>query len=92
MTPEIASATPDPIRTRMFFLALASPDRRREIVRSAIENTRMALTAAERRRTARPTANGSGLQRLASEGVLYELRARLDWLMWLAGELHHLER
>jgi len=86
ITPEIAAATPDPVRTRMYFLMLLDPRRRREIVRVAIESTRAALGEAERRRSARPIGDGDEFRRLASEGVLFELRARLDWLRWLDGQ------
>jgi hypothetical protein len=90
ITPDTAAATPDPIRTRMFFLMLAQPPRRAEIIKSAIESTQAALDEAERRREARPIGAGSELGRLASQGVLYELRARLKWLNWLAQEVARL--
>lgn len=87
ITPEVAAPTPDPIRTRMFFLGLAEPQRRTEIVKAAIENTRAALDYAERRRRARPMDKGDEFSRLASEGTLFELRARLDWLAQLLENL-----
>jgi DNA-binding PadR family transcriptional regulator len=80
ITPELAAATPDPIRTRMFFLMFLDAQRRGEIVATAIESTKAALHEAERRRSARPLSQGDDLARLASEGVLFELRARLEWL------------
>ncbi len=89
ITPEIAAATPDPIRTRMFFLMFVQPKRRLEIIKTAIESTEAAIQEAERRRLARPGGDGADLRRLASEGVLFELRARLDWLKWLRAEIAH---
>jgi len=83
ITPEIASATPDPIRTRMFFLTLVGPRQRSGLITSAIESTKAAIQEAERLRLARPLSKGLDLRLLASEGVLFELRARLDWLRWL---------
>ncbi len=91
ITPELAAATPDPIRTRMFFLMLVNPQKRSDIIQSGIESTNAALVEAERCRQARPTGVGSELGRLASEGVLFELRARLDWLTWLAHQVSRLE-
>jgi len=86
ITPEVAAATPDPVRTRMFFLMLVNPEQRPEIVRSAIDATQAALDEAEQRRSARPMGSGSELRRLASAGVLFELRARLEWLRLLQAE------
>ncbi|HXH00657.1 MAG TPA: PadR family transcriptional regulator [Xanthomonadaceae bacterium] len=86
ITPEIAAATPDPIRTRMFFLMCVGPQRRPEMIKSAIESTEAAIQEAERRRLARPHRDGVDPRHLASEGVMFELRARLEWLRWLLGE------
>lgn len=87
ITPEIASATPDPIRTRMFFLTLVAPRRRSGLITSAIESTKAAIQEAERLRLARPLSSGVDLSLLASEGALFELRARLQWLRWLQGKV-----
>ena len=87
ITPDTAAATPDPIRTRMFFLTVVEPPQRRAIIASAIENTKAALEDAERRRNERPVSEPSDVRRLASEGVLFELRARLEWLTWLDAQL-----
>jgi DNA-binding PadR family transcriptional regulator len=87
MTAETAAATPDPIRTRMFFLMLLEPSRRTEVVLTAIESTKAALDDAQRRRSARALNEADDLRRLASEGVVFELRARLAWLYWFHAEL-----
>ncbi|MFN3667896.1 MAG: PadR family transcriptional regulator [Brevundimonas sp.] len=81
-----ASATPDAIRTRMFFLALASAADRRDIISAAVRSTEIALSTAEQTRLARPPSQGTDWARYASMGVIYQLRARLDWLRWLAQE------
>ena len=87
ITPDIAGPAPHPVRTRMYFLGLLSSAKRSAIIRKAIESTRSAAAEAERRRTARANAEHDDIvQHLASEGVLYELRARLQWLEWLERE------
>lgn len=87
ITPDIAAATPDPIRTRMFFMMLVQPEQRPELISSALASTQAALDRAEQLRLTRPQAQGSDLGRFASEGVVFELRARLDWLHWLEEQL-----
>lgn len=85
--PEIAAPTPDPVRTRMFFLMGIDAPHRAEILRAAIAATQAALAEAERIRDARPATDATDLRRLVSEGALYQLRARLEWLRWLQAEL-----
>ena len=87
ITATTAAATPDPVRTRMFFLTFLPPARRTEILRKAIEGTEAALQDAEQRRESRTPSKANEVQRLASEGVLFELRARLEWLRWFSAEL-----
>jgi DNA-binding PadR family transcriptional regulator len=77
ITAEVAAATPDPVRTRLFFIDLLNPADRIAIFDRAEESTRAALAHAERRRAERPR---DLVTDLISEGVLSELRARLDWL------------
>ncbi len=86
ITPETAAATPDPIRTRMFFLKFVDAKRRPGVIRSAIDSTESALQLAEQRRLVRPHRPAPDLRYLASEGVMFELRARVDWLKWLQSE------
>ena len=74
-----AAATPDPVRTRMFFLGLLPPEQRRAAVANAIAATQAAIHQAELRRARRPQA-ANDLERLSTEGVFLELRARLEWL------------
>lgn len=87
ITPEMAGPTPNPVRTRMYFLGILSSARRTAVLRTALKSTRAAATEAERRRASRVGAERDGIvQHLASEGVLYEVRARLEWLEWLERE------
>lgn len=87
VTASTAAATPDPIRTRMSFLTFVEPARRRDMVELALASSEAALLAAEQLRETRPPVDGADLGRLTSEGVLFELRARIDWLRWLRGEV-----
>ena len=87
ITPEMAGPTPNPVRTRIYFLGILNSSEGSAILRKAIASTRAALDEAERRRTARVSADSDDVvQHLASEGVLYELRARVAWLEWLERE------
>jgi DNA-binding PadR family transcriptional regulator len=87
LTVKIAAATPDPIRTRSHFLRLLDEKGRRKFLAEARKQTEAALAIAERRHQARVAAKASKLEYLPSTGVLYELRARRDWLDLLAREL-----
>lgn len=87
----IAGPTPNPIRTRMYFVGIVDAAERLAVVQQAIESARLALAAAERARVERVAAGaGDALQHLASEGVLFELRARLEWLVWLEAQLREM--
>ena len=91
ITAEVAGPTPNPIRTRMYFVGIVNPAGRLAIIQQAIESTRAALVAAEHARVERASAGaGDAMQHLASEGVLFELRARLEWLTWLEAQLREL--
>ena len=93
ITPEMAGPTPHPIRTRMYFLGLLTSAKQSAIIGRAIESTRAAMAEAEQRRATRVKGERQELvQYLASEGVLYELRARLDWLEWLEREAAQLDQ
>ena len=88
----MAGPTPNPVRTRLYFLGILNSSKRSAILRKAIVSTRAALDEAERRRTARVSAESDDVvQHLASEGVLYELRGRLAWLEWLEREAARLD-
>ena len=92
ITPAIAGPTPSPIRTRMYFVGIVDGEKRTAIIRRAKESTSAAIAAAERGRAERSAAGTSDLlQHLASEGVLFELRARLEWLTWLEAQVRDLE-
>jgi DNA-binding PadR family transcriptional regulator len=77
ITVEVAAATPDPVRTRLYFLSLLGPAARTVMLEQAEASTRGALLEAERRRAER---SEDDVSRLISEGVISELQARLTWL------------
>jgi DNA-binding PadR family transcriptional regulator len=88
ITPETAGPTPNPIRTRMYFVGIVDGAKRSAVIRQAKESTSAAIAAAQEARAARATSNAAdNVQHLASEGVLFELRARLEWLTWLEAQL-----
>jgi len=76
----IASATPDPIRTRCYFLSLMTRFDRDRFLDDALRSTEKALASAEAIRNDRLKAKLGSLQHLVSEGVIFELAARRDWL------------
>ena len=84
---ELAAATPDPIRTRAHFLRLLDRKARRRFIAEARKSTEAALAIAQRRCDARTAAGASKADCLPGVGVLYELRARKDWLDLVAREL-----
>jgi DNA-binding PadR family transcriptional regulator len=87
ITPETAGPTPNPIRTRMYFVGIVDGAKRSAVIRQAKESTSAAIAAAQGARAARATSTANNVQHLASEGVLFELRARFDWLTWLETQL-----
>ena len=86
-TIETAAATPDPIRTRAHFLRLLPRTGRRKFIDDARKSTEAALAGAEQRTADRIAAGATKEQYLPGLGVVYELRARRDWLALLAREL-----
>ena len=86
-TIETAAATPDPIRTRAHFLRLLSKAARRKFLTEAQESTAAALAEAEQRTADRIAAGATKEEYLPGIGVVYELRARRDWLELLTREL-----
>ena len=91
ITPEMAGPTPNPVRTRMYFLGMLHSTKRSAIITRAIESTRAAMAVAEQGHAERMAAgSGDVVQHLASEGVLFELRARLEWLNWLEEQVRDL--
>ena len=84
VTPEIATATPDPIRTRMYFLDLLGGEEREQLIRDARRLTEEAIAIAMRRLEERSNRQPAEWEQRAAHGVLYELRARRKWLRWLA--------
>jgi DNA-binding PadR family transcriptional regulator len=83
--PEIARATSDPVRSRIFFLdVLDDPKEQTELLVAAENETRHALK--ERQRDLERSAVGDPV-RLASMGSVFELKARLGWLRWAKKEI-----
>jgi DNA-binding PadR family transcriptional regulator len=80
LDPEIAAPTPDPIRTRLYFLELLGPGQRRQLIADAIQHTSAAIANAQERLKKRAQEGVDKLQLFAAEGVLYELKARRRWL------------
>ena len=87
MTVKMAAATPDPIRTRSHFLRLMDEKTQRKFLADARKETEAALAIAKQRHKARVAAGATKVEYLPSVGVLYELRARRDWLDLLVREL-----
>jgi len=77
---DIAAATPDPIRTRCYFLSLMEEGERQAFLVSALHHTEAALSAAQNSRGQRQAAGEDPLFHLVSEGVVFQLRARRNWL------------
>jgi DNA-binding PadR family transcriptional regulator len=85
LEPAHASSTPDPVRSRMHFLAVVEKRRRaallaraERLTRAAIEETRGFLSVQRQH---------SELDYLAGLGGLYQLEARLRWLRFIARKL-----
>jgi DNA-binding PadR family transcriptional regulator len=84
LDPEIAAPTPDPIRTRLYFLGLLSPTQREQLIADATQCTRAAIATAVQRLKERAEEGVDELQLFAAEGVLSELKARQRWLQGVA--------
>lgn len=80
---QLAAATPDPVRTRAFFLALLDENLRERFIDAAIESTVAAMHELEDSLEEERATRQSKLEILAGLGALYELRARKEWLMML---------
>jgi DNA-binding PadR family transcriptional regulator len=81
---EIAAPTPDPIRTRLYFLGMLSPKQRRQLIAEAIQCTGAAIGTAEQTVRQRAEEGVDKLQLFAAEGVLSQLKARRRWLRGVA--------
>jgi DNA-binding PadR family transcriptional regulator len=84
LNPEIAAPTPDPIRTRLYFLGMLSATQREQLIAEATRCTRAAIATAEQRLRERAEEGVDELQLFAAEGVLSELKARRRWLQGVA--------
>lgn len=81
---ELGPPTPDPIRTRAFFLDVLSEDQRARFLAESETVTRLAIHDLKSALAAIPDT-GSKLELLATSGALFQLRARLRWIRHLAG-------
>jgi DNA-binding PadR family transcriptional regulator len=77
---ELATPSSDPIRSRFTFIELLNPSERDEAVAAARSITQEALTAASNRYLQITSGTQPGKGHLALSGVIFELRARLEWL------------
>jgi DNA-binding PadR family transcriptional regulator len=80
LTPEMGSATPDPIRTRSQFLTCLPAAQRSEFVKAAREHTLSHLAILEAHEASIRDEEALILDHLGTLGSVNELRARLDWL------------
>ena len=87
VTIDVAAPTPDPVRTRAHFLPLLDRKARRVFLADAIASTSAAIEVAEARKEERIAAGATKEAYLPGIGVLYELRARKEWLELLMREL-----
>ncbi|HET7433318.1 MAG TPA: PadR family transcriptional regulator [Thermoanaerobaculia bacterium] len=78
----VASPTPDPIRTRMYFLAVLDEEQRNGLVAAALARTDEAIAISRQRLRDRSHEGRDDWELWAAEGVLYELEARREWLTW----------
>ena len=84
LPPQSAGPTPDPIRTRMYFLGSLTAEQRTLLLSGAIRDTEAALVAARESLHERSRSGRDKLQIWVAEGVLFQLDARLQWLRQLA--------
>ncbi len=85
---EVSSIPPDPLRTRLSFLAVLSSDRRDAFLSRAEEEIRAQANSADRecRRNLRA---GRAPDYLISRGALLVAKARLKWIREVALSIHH---
>ncbi len=79
-SPDVVSVPPDPLRTRVHFLALLSPRRRAGMLGEAVASLRRQLGALK----AMPGDNDD--DRRALKGAVLATRARIEWLASLHRE------
>jgi len=79
LPPEATRITYDPIRTRVYFLAILTPAERRAFLDEADTQTRSQLEVIEAE-VNRYRHAGDEFSALAMSEALYALRARLDWI------------
>ncbi len=79
LPPESGAPTFDSIRTRLFFLEALPPSERAALLADAERVTALQIEAAQQQRV-RNEAAGQTFEALGDIGVLFELRARRQWL------------
>ena len=92
VTAELGSSTPDPIRTRVHFLAALSPRRRAEVLAAyrAVTDAAIEQLGRDVEQPARTPVEQS--ERLGTLGALMEVRARREWLDQVEDELAKMDR
>lgn len=81
----VASATPDPIRTRVAFLGLLTKSEKTAFVNEALRTTETALLAAQAH-VAERLGEEQRTAKLAALGLVIQLRGRREWLQILRDE------
>jgi DNA-binding PadR family transcriptional regulator len=86
LAPELASAVPDPLRTRMYFLGALSPAERRRFLNEAQAHLEgeVRIARAALRKTSR---QDDRFAYAAIRGVILTMRARLLWIRTVRGSL-----
>jgi DNA-binding PadR family transcriptional regulator len=87
VAPDIGTATPDPIRTRTFYLAVLEQEGRKAFLSAAIRSTEAALETATSLAEALETVADQRSRYLGALGAVFELRARREWLDLVKREL-----
>lgn len=84
LRPSLASAMPDPLRTRAQFLTCLEPDRRQRFLADSRLHTQAALAELQACADRPALTEAERLERIGDIGAILELRARLQWLNFLA--------
>jgi DNA-binding PadR family transcriptional regulator len=92
VTPELGSSTPDPIRTRVHFLAALEPRRRAKVLAAYRAATDAFIELLERAVEQPAQTLVEQSERLGTLGALMEVRARREWLGQVEDALARMDR
>jgi DNA-binding PadR family transcriptional regulator len=81
------TSPPDPIRSRLYFLGLLPPARRRKLLDAAIQGVGKSLQMLERYVESQRSEGADRFSTLAARGNLHVARARLRWLKEVREEI-----